>query len=701
MAAGSVKIADKLGRADGDTRPIADADMIRGCIQTVANDAARDAIPADVRVTGMLAVVLSSASNYGEFTVYRLTSAPSILPGTWSSTGIGSGGSASRFIEVSTSVTLDDVDTVIIAHTAASSNPITLSLPAATTLGRKYEVLDADGFGASRPVRFDAGSGGAINGQRYAATSTGFEVLGVEATSATGVPWVITTLRGAAGVQGPQGQQGPPGPQGIQGPQGDPGAAGASGMNPFTSTTQQFTVPNAGETIAIRVVESRWAHVGQEVSIEGAGTFKVSSISSNIVLWAYAPTADWLTGSPGAVISPGAAVSPGGAIGPRGIPGTTGATGPAPSGHAGNPVVCDGIGGVTASGNDIVFPNTGNATITIEGGGDPCELIIAPNHSDGGITAPARLRADDVVLEVAGVAPGGALWVLVRGSQALKWDFSGAAFSTAVSATSATVGPSGLHARVGTNPDYFAVSSSGLTSNVTSVFNGPNGGTAAAFNNPVTFAGQVTLSNVPLVVNNNLGAPVFVVTGGGAQVDVDTTFTQHLVSTGTSTFGGLLDSTSQLRTSGIRVGMVPSYVWDAMGTTSRCYTVSTDVAVRVPSDSSTTGLVRDCNGDSSWTVPTGSAWRFLLELTLLDPTAWASGAAICFSYETIAVATDANTLSVRSRLPHPVMPATNNAVNIDSVYFEVLTVGRAISFEVHSPSCQAVGGGKLHITRVA
>ena len=193
--AGTVRVADELRRADGVTRPVADADQVKGCIQTVANDTARDAIPATIRVTGMLVAVLSSASNGSVFTVYRLTSAPSTLPGSWAVVGMnGQPGPAyaMNFVEVSASAVLDDADTTIIARTGLASGTITLTLPTTTTRGRFYFLIDADGQAATNNVRFDAGAGGTVNGSRYSTVSRAYESIGIEATQTTGVPWVIT-----------------------------------------------------------------------------------------------------------------------------------------------------------------------------------------------------------------------------------------------------------------------------------------------------------------------------------------------------------------------------------------------------------------------------------------------------------------------------------------------------------------------------
>lgn len=63
----------------------------------------------------------------------------------------------------------------------------------------------------------------------------------------------------------------------IPGPEGEPGADGAAGINAFSITTADFNVPNIGDSVTIQVGNSTWATVGQNVFIEGAGTFSISS----------------------------------------------------------------------------------------------------------------------------------------------------------------------------------------------------------------------------------------------------------------------------------------------------------------------------------------------------------------------------------------------------------------------------------------
>jgi hypothetical protein len=63
----------------------------------------------------------------------------------------------------------------------------------------------------------------------------------------------------------------------VPGPEGADGAPGAAGINAFTITTADFVVPNTGDSINVLTGNSSWATVGQNVFIQGAGTFSVSS----------------------------------------------------------------------------------------------------------------------------------------------------------------------------------------------------------------------------------------------------------------------------------------------------------------------------------------------------------------------------------------------------------------------------------------
>lgn len=97
----------------------------------------------------------------------------------------------------------------------------------------------------------------------------------------------------------------------VPGPEGAPGADGAAGINAFTITTADFTVPNISNTVTVQVGNSSWMTVGQNVFVEGAGTFSVSSKpgtgSAVLEYLDYAGNTH-----AGATISSGAQVSPAG-----------------------------------------------------------------------------------------------------------------------------------------------------------------------------------------------------------------------------------------------------------------------------------------------------------------------------------------------------------------------------------------------------
>lgn len=63
----------------------------------------------------------------------------------------------------------------------------------------------------------------------------------------------------------------------IPGPEGGPGTDGSPGVNAFTLTTANFTVPNIGDSVTVQVGNSSWATTGQNVFVEGAGTFKITA----------------------------------------------------------------------------------------------------------------------------------------------------------------------------------------------------------------------------------------------------------------------------------------------------------------------------------------------------------------------------------------------------------------------------------------
>lgn len=81
-----VYIIDTLQQQGGASFPIVEDVDLKGGFRSVATEAARDLIPASFRVTGMF------VWTQGTGKLWRLTSLPSVLPGTWVEfTGGGSG----------------------------------------------------------------------------------------------------------------------------------------------------------------------------------------------------------------------------------------------------------------------------------------------------------------------------------------------------------------------------------------------------------------------------------------------------------------------------------------------------------------------------------------------------------------------------------------------------------------------------------
>lgn len=98
---------------------------------------------------------------------------------------------------------------------------------------------------------------------------------------------------------------------GTPGATGASGAAGANGVNAFTTTTADFVVPAKGANVTVAVANNSWATVGQNVFVQTAGTFSVSSkaTTTSITLTYLNYDSNTATGNN---ITTGAQVSPGG-----------------------------------------------------------------------------------------------------------------------------------------------------------------------------------------------------------------------------------------------------------------------------------------------------------------------------------------------------------------------------------------------------
>ena len=94
----------------------------------------------------------------------------------------------------------------------------------------------------------------------------------------------------------------------------------ATGSNAYDATTASFTMPAAAASVSVAISNTGWLGVGQEIFIQGAGYFSVTSITSPTI---FAATNSNYPGNaaPGGTIASGAHVSPSGLQGPAGAGG--------------------------------------------------------------------------------------------------------------------------------------------------------------------------------------------------------------------------------------------------------------------------------------------------------------------------------------------------------------------------------------------
>ncbi len=97
----------------------------------------------------------------------------------------------------------------------------------------------------------------------------------------------------------------------VPGPEGPNGTDGTNGQNAWTTTIADFVVPAIGAQVTVSVVNSLWMTVGQNVFVQGAGNFRVSShFSGTTAQLLYLPyQGNTFTGL---VIAAGAEISPSG-----------------------------------------------------------------------------------------------------------------------------------------------------------------------------------------------------------------------------------------------------------------------------------------------------------------------------------------------------------------------------------------------------
>jgi hypothetical protein len=203
--------------------------------------------------------------------------------------------------------------TAINAFTATTAN---FSVPAVNSTV-SVSVADSSWMAIGQPV-FVEGSG------LYRVTTIASSIsITLTNVSGTGTSVNAGAKISPSGERGPQGNTGSPGATGATGPAGPIGATGAAA---YTTTTADFTVPASGATVSIALGSTAWAIANMPIFVQGAGHYRVSSITNSTALVAtnlgYSGNA-----AAGGSISSGARVSPGGEKGADGAAGGGGSGG--------------------------------------------------------------------------------------------------------------------------------------------------------------------------------------------------------------------------------------------------------------------------------------------------------------------------------------------------------------------------------------
>lgn len=101
---------------------------------------------------------------------------------------------------------------------------------------------------------------------------------------------------------------------GTPGPVGPAGADGSDGINAFTFVDAPgFVVPVQGNNVTVPTINSTWESVGQNVEIEGAGTFEVVSVAADGLSTVLTYLVDYVHNTnAGSSIAAGAKISPAG-----------------------------------------------------------------------------------------------------------------------------------------------------------------------------------------------------------------------------------------------------------------------------------------------------------------------------------------------------------------------------------------------------
>lgn len=141
-----VYIIDTLQQQGGASFPIVEDVDLKGGFRSVATEAALDTIPASFRVTGMF--VWTCDTNK----LWRLTSLPSVLPGTWVEFTGGSGGSGEAVID-NTLLAGEALTAGWVVAINSSSQIVKASASGAGEVLEPYGVVTADTpMGSPAPV---------------------------------------------------------------------------------------------------------------------------------------------------------------------------------------------------------------------------------------------------------------------------------------------------------------------------------------------------------------------------------------------------------------------------------------------------------------------------------------------------------------------------------------------------------------------
>lgn len=178
-----------------------------------------------------------------------------------------------------------------------------------------------------------------VNGNDVSVVLLQFATGAVDPVPAGG----LVLFAGPAGeaVTGPQGPQGIQGIQGVQGPAGNDGADGVSA---FTTTTANFTQPDAGNTVVVSVADSSSFAIGQNVFVQTGGHYVITNKGAGSLTLRN-------DGAPGNAV-PTSTILNGSQVSPAGATGLTGET---------------GVNSFTFTTANFTQPNVGNTVVVSVG----------------------------------------------------------------------------------------------------------------------------------------------------------------------------------------------------------------------------------------------------------------------------------------------------------------------------------------------